>query len=480
MNTANIVGNHRIPAAKDREMMVLDPATDELVATVPDCGAAETIQAIDAAADAFQRWRLVPAADRASVLLAFAEALTADRERLASILTREQGKPLAESRMEIDYAASFLPVAAEAVLGIEDERIDLPGKDVQVRHRPLGVTAAITPWNFPIAMLAKKTAPALAAGCVQVVKPAEQTPLSAIAFAEIGLRVGIPPGVLNVITGSPEPIGEALLADPRVRKISFTGSTEIGRLLMRGGARNLLRLSLELGGHAPLIVFEDADLDQAIDVAITAKFRNAGQTCISPNRFLIHHSLHDAFVDRLVVAATSLVSGRGDQDGVQLGPLIDDAAVAKVFAHVEDATASGASLACGGGRRTFAGLTDRFPEPTVLVNTGPDMLCWQEETFGPVCPVRSFTDDDEALELANDTEYGLAGYAITDDPERIARLGRDLQAGIIGINDGGPAVAQVPFGGIKHSGFGREGGRWGVQEYLELTTVSCIHGGLSG
>ena len=474
MNTANIVGNQRIPAANGREMPVVDPATDELVATVPDCGPTETLQAIQAAADAFKLWRLVPPAQRANVLVDFASILSANRERLASLLTREQGKPLSESRLEIEYGASFLPVAAKAILEIEDEHIDLPGKEIRVRHRPLGVTAAITPWNFPIAMLAKKTASALAAGCTQVIKPAEQTPLSGLAFVELGLEAGVPPGVINVLTGSPGPIGETLMADPRVRKISFTGSTEVGRLLMRGGARNLLRLSLELGGHAPMIVYEDADLDQAVDVAMKAKFRNAGQTCISPNRFLVHHDLHDGFVERFAEAATRLVSGRGDQYGVQLGPLIDDAAVAKVFAHIEEAVASGARLVCGGGRRELPGLADRFPEPTILTETGPEMLCWREETFGPVCPVRSFADDEEALDLANHSEYGLAGYAITNDSDRIERLGRDLQTGIIGINDGGPAVAQVPFGGIKHSGFGREGGRWGVEEYLELATISSI------
>ncbi|MBC01684.1 MAG: succinate-semialdehyde dehydrogenase (NADP(+)) [Phycisphaerae bacterium] len=474
MNTANIVGNDRIPAIEGRELQVLDPATDELVATVPDSGPEETRRAIDAAASAFEQWRLVPPSERAEVLLTFADALKTDRERLASILTREQGKPLAESRAEIDYAASFLPVAAEAGVEILEERVDIPGKDVRVLQRPVGVTAAITPWNFPIAMLAKKTAPAMAAGCVQVIKPAEQTPLSGIAFVELGLEAGIPPGVLNVVTGTPGPIGDALLADSRVRKISFTGSTEVGRHLMRGGAENLLRLSLELGGHAPMIVFEDADLDRAIEVAMKAKFRNAGQTCISPNRFLVHHRLHDAFVERLADAASNLVSGRGDRDGVDLGPLIDDVAVAKVFDHIDDALARGAEIASGGGRRNPPGLTDRFPEPTVLLNTGPGMRCWHEETFGPVCPVRSFTDDEEAIELANRSDHGLAGYAVTDDPVRIERIARDLQAGIIGVNDGAPAVASVPFGGIRHSGFGREGGRWGVLEHLETITVSRI------
>lgn len=474
MKTTNIVGDSRIRAKDGREIEVLDPATDELVATVPDSGPTETIAAVDAAAKAFETWRLVPVSERAAITRRFAESIVADRERIAGIITREQGKPLHEARLEVDYAASFLFAAAEAAGIIEDEPVDIAGKNVRVRRRPIGVTAAITPWNFPIAMLAKKAAPALVSGCTQVIKPAEETPLAAIEFVESALRAGVPPGVLNVVTGGPAPIGNALLEDPRVRKLSFTGSTEVGRLLMRGSARNLLRLSLELGGHAPLIVFEDADPARAVEIAMAAKFRNAGQTCICPNRFLVHRKLHDAFVDRLVSAASGLVSGRGEMEGVDLGPLIDDAGVAKVAAHVENALAAGATLACGGGRRSLPGLTDRFPEPTVLLGTGPEMLCWQEETFGPVCPVRAFDDDDEAITLANHSDYGLAGYAITNAPERIERIGRDLRTGIIGINDAGPGVARVPFGGVGHSGFGREGGRWGLEEYLELVTVSTI------
>ncbi len=474
MKTTNIVGDSRIRAKDGREIEVLDPATDDVVATVPDSGPAETIAAIDAAAKAYETWRLVPVSERAAITRRFADSILADRERIAGIITREQGKPLTEARVEIDYAASFLVAAAEAAGVLADEPVDIAGKNVRVLRRPIGVTAAITPWNFPIAMLAKKAAPALVSGCTQVIKPAEETPLSAIEFVESALRAGVPPGVLNVVTGAPAPIGNALLEDPRVRKLSFTGSTEVGRLLMRGSARNLLRLSLELGGHAPLIVFEDADPTRAVEIAMAAKFRNAGQTCICPNRFLVHRDLHDAFVEGLATAASKLVSGRGDQEGVDLGPLIGDAGVAKVAAPVEDALAAGATLACGGGRRSLPGLADRFPEPTVLLETGPEMRCWQEETFGPVCPVRAFDGDDEAITLANRSDYGLAGYAITSAPERIERLGRDLRTGIIGINDAGPAIARVPFGGIGHSGFGREGGRWGLEEYLELVTVSTI------
>ncbi|MCP4833199.1 MAG: aldehyde dehydrogenase family protein, partial [Phycisphaera sp.] len=349
MKTTNIVGDSRIRAKDGREIEVLDPATDDVVATVPDSGPAETIAAIDAAAKAYETWRLVPVSERAAITRRFADSILADRERIAGIITREQGKPLTEARVEVDYAASFLVAAAEAAGVLADEPVDIAGKNVRVLRRPIGVTAAITPWNFPIAMLAKKAAPALVSGCTQVIKPAEETPLSAIEFVESALRAGVPPGVLNVVTGAPAPIGNALLEDPRVRKLSFTGSTEVGRLLMRGSARNLLRLSLELGGHAPLIVFEDADPTRAVEIAMAAKFRNAGQTCICPNRFLVHRDLHDAFVEGLATAASKLVSGRGDQEGVDLGPLIGDAGVAKVAAHVEDALAAGATLACGGG-----------------------------------------------------------------------------------------------------------------------------------
>lgn len=474
MKTMNIVGDSRIRAADGREIEIRDPATDELVAMVPDSGESETRAAIDAASAAFDRWRLAPVLERVEITRRFAAALVDRRERIAGIITREQGKPLAEARAEVDYAASFLVAAADAASTLEGESLEIPSKDVEVLQRPIGVTAAITPWNFPIAMLAKKAAPALVTGCTQVIKPAEETPLAAIEFVEIASGAGLPPGVLNVVTGDPDSIGRVLLGDDRVRKLSFTGSTEIGRLLMRNAARNLVRLSLELGGHAPLIVFDDADVDRAIEIAMVAKFRNGGQTCICPNRFLVHRDLHDRFVEGLAEAATGLVSGRGDVDGVDLGPLIDDAAVAKVESHVQDAIARGATLACGGGRRRIPGLTDRFPEPTVLLGTGPEMLCWQEETFGPVCPIRAFDDDDEAISLANSSEYGLAGYAVTDVPERIERLGRDLRTGIIGINDGAPAVANVPFGGVGHSGFGREGGRWGLREYLEVVTVSRI------
>ena len=480
MNTRNLIGNRWIDAAAGRGLEVLDPATDEIVAVVPDLGPGETREAIDAAAEAQEGWGRTTAEVRAAMLDRLAERLKEERDGLARLITLEQGKPLAESEAEVDYAASFLPVAAEAARSVAPENLEVPGKSVSVHRRPVGVTAAITPWNFPLAMLAKKSASALAVGCTQVIKPAEQTPLAAIAFVTLAMEAGIPPGVLNLITGSPEPIGRTILEDGRVRKLSFTGSTDVGRILMRGAAERMVRLSLELGGHAPFLVFEDADLDAAVSMAMTAKFRNSGQTCVCPNRFLVHRSRHDAFVERLARAATDLTSGPGDRDGVDLGPLIDDAGLAKVDAQVQDALSRGATLVCGGGRRAIDGCTDRFPEPTVLSSIDPTMRCWTEETFGPVCPVRSFEDEGEAIRLANDSPYGLAAYAVTDDPARSERLGRTLAAGIIGINDGIPAVAAVPFGGVGQSGFGREGGRWGLDEYLETITVSRVDRGRSG
>ena len=472
MNTRNLIGDTWIEPTPGRGLEVLDPARDEVVAVVPDVGAGETTEAIDAAERALEGWAGTSPRTRASVLRSLADLLGQRRDHLAHLITLEQGKPLAESRAEVTYAASFLPVAADAATAVSPDFPRVPKKSVTVHHRPVGVTAAITPWNFPLAMLAKKSASALAVGCTQIIKPAEQTPLTAIAFVELAREAGIPPGVINLVTGHPEPIGRTLLEDGRVRKLSFTGSTEVGRILMRGAAEELVRLSLELGGHAPFLVFEDADLDRAVSMALAAKFRNGGQTCVCPNRFLVHRKRHDAFVERLAAAATALTSGPGDREGVDLGPLIDDAGLEKVESHVRDAVGRGANLVCGGGRRVVDGFTDRFPEPTVLTSISREMRCWTEETFGPVCPVRAFEDDDEAIRLANDSRHGLAAYAVTTDRSRIDRLGRELTAGIIGVNDAIPAVAAVPFGGVGHSGFGREGGRWGLAEYLETITVS--------
>jgi succinate-semialdehyde dehydrogenase/glutarate-semialdehyde dehydrogenase len=474
METRNLIGGLWSAADVGSTFDVVDPATGRRVAAVPNVGAAEVRRAIDSASAVRSDWETTPVAERVEILRRIGTGLLAATDELAAIIVSENGKPMQEARAEVAYAASFFPAAADAVVGIEDEFVPVDGKRVRVRYRPVGVSAAITPWNFPLAMLAKKTAPALATGCPQIVKPAEQTPLSAIAFAQIAVEAGVPSGVLSLVTGDPATIGAAILGDARVRKLSFTGSTEVGRLLMRGAAERMLRLSLELGGHAPMLVFEDADLDEAVRIALAAKFRNGGQTCVCPNRFLVQRNMHDAFVDRLARAVASLRSGHGSNPDVELGPLIDDAGMAKVMAHIDDAVDRGATVVTGGGRRVVPGCLDRFPEPTVLTGVVPGMRCWHEETFGPVCPVRAFDDESEAISIANDTEFGLASYAITRDAARIERLSRTLESGIIGINDPVPAIAVVPFGGLKQSGFGREGGKWGVHEYLEPVTLSMV------
>ncbi len=472
--TRNLIGGRWSVADAGATFAVRDPATEAIIAEVPSLGQTEVRRAIDAASAVRSGWESTPVADRVEILRRIETGLLAATDELAAIIVSENGKPLREARAEVAYAASFFPAAANAIVDIEEEFVPVDGKRVRVRYRPVGVSAAITPWNFPLAMLAKKTAPALATGCPQIVKPAEQTPLSAIAFAQIAVEAGVPSGVLSLVTGDPATIAAAILGDARVRKLSFTGSTEVGRLLMRGAAERMLRLSLELGGHAPMLVFEDADLDEAVRIAMAAKFRNGGQTCVCPNRFLVQRTVHDAFVDRLATAVASLRSGHGSSPDVELGPLIDGAGMAKVMGHIEDAVANGATVVTGGGRRIVPGCVDRFPEPTVLTGVGPGMRCWHEETFGPVCPVRAFDDEEEAVLLANDTEFGLASYAITHDAARIERLSRTLESGIVGINDPVPAIAVVPFGGLKQSGFGREGGKWGVHEYLEPVTVSYM------
>ncbi len=480
METRNLIAGVWCEADDGSTFDVHDPATDDLLAAVPKVGETEVVRALDAAEAVRADWESTPIPERTTILRRIADMLVAATDELATIIVRENGKPMREARAEVAYAASFFPAAADAADRLRDEAVEVLGKCVTVRHRPVGVSAAITPWNFPLAMLAKKTAPALAAGCPQVVKPAEQTPLSAIACARIAVEAGVPAGVLSVVTGDPPAIGDAMLRHPRLRKLSFTGSTEVGRLLMRGAADRLVRLSLELGGHAPILVFDDADLDAAVRIAVAAKFRNGGQTCVCPNRFLVARGIHDAFVDRLATTVSELRSGRGQDPDVDLGPLIDDQAMRKVAEHIDDAVSMGASIVTGGGRRRIAGCVDRFPEPTVLTGCGPGMRCWTEETFGPVCPVRAFDDEAEAIALANDTEYGLASYAITNDPGRFERLASRLDSGIIGINDPVPAIAAVPFGGLKQSGIGREGGRWGLEAYLEPVTVSRVGSGRGG
>ncbi len=476
MQTKNLIGGEWTGADDGGVFAVLDPATDAHLADVPDCGEAETARAIEAAAVAFESWKVLPAIARSKVMRRLCDIMLRDEDRLAELLMREQGKPRAEALGEIRYGAAFVEWAAEEAKRIYGETIpaSVPNKRILVLRQPVGVVAAITPWNFPCAMITRKIAPALAVGCTAVVKPAEQTPLSALAFGELCCEAGLPAGVVNIVTGrDPEPIGRAIFADPRVRHVSFTGSTEVGRLLMRQAASNITRLSLELGGHAPFIVFDDADLDAAIEGVLASKFRNAGQTCICANRVFVQCGVYDEFLGKLAKAVGGLRLGAGDDEGAQIGPLIDDAAVTKVERHLADARDRGAKVLCGGSVvRLRAGLTRRFVEPTIIEGVTSEMLCSREETFGPIVPVARFETEAEVIVRANDTPFGLAAYFYTRDASRLVRVAEALEYGVIGANDGAPSTAQAPFGGVKHSGFGREGGKYACEEYTELKYVS--------
>lgn len=474
MQTANLIGGTWVQAANGGTIRVTNPATDAKLAEVPDCGAAEARDAVAAAYDAGSAWRARTASERGELVRRLGDLMRRDRERLAALMTAEQGKPLSEARGEIAYAASFLDWAAEEGKRLYGEIIPAssPAKRILVLRQPVGVAAIITPWNFPAAMITRKLGPALAAGCTVVIKPAEETPLSAIAIGELSVEAGIPPGVVNIVTGEPKAIGGVLLDDDRVRKLSFTGSTEVGRLLMSMASKNLLRLSLELGGHAPFIVFDDADLDQAVAAAIGCKFRNAGQTCICANRFYVQSGIYKKFTAAFRAAIERLTVGEGTREDVQIGPLINDDAMAKVEQHVQDALSNGGTVTTGGRRAHVSGLADRFYAPTLLEGMSPGMRLCREETFGPVAPVREFGAEEEAIAWANDSEFGLAAYFFTQNASRLMRVAEALEYGIVGANDGGPSTAQAPFGGVKHSGFGREGGKYVMDEYTEIKYVS--------
>lgn len=474
MQTRNLIGGEWTTARSGASFPVINPATDEVIAHVPSAGAADTLAAIDAASEAWKPWAAMPAAQRSRILAEMARLMRQDSDRLARLMTAEQGKPLAESSGEIAYAASFLEWAAGEAERVYGDIVPASAADkrILVLRQPVGVTAIITPWNFPAAMITRKLGPALAAGCTVVIKPAEETPLSALAIGEIAGRAGVPPGVVNIVTGPPGPIGDAVFADDRVRKLSFTGSTEVGRMLMAKASRNLMRVSLELGGHAPFLVFDDADLDVAVSAAIACKFRNAGQTCICANRFYVQAGIHDEFVDRLAKEMRGLAVGNGTSQGIQIGPLINDEAIEKVERHVHDAQSKGARVPVGGRRAAPPGLANRFFQPTLIEGMTSEMLVCREETFGPVAPVARFEHEEEAVEAANASEYGLAAYFFTRDATRLMRVAEALEYGIVGANDGGPSTAQAPFGGMKHSGIGREGGRYAMDEYTELKYVS--------
>jgi len=455
---------------------VHNPATGELVSTVPDGTAVEARRAIEAAHRAFAGWRARSADERARVLRRWYELMLTHQEDLAQLMTAEQGKPLAESRGEIGYAASFIEWFAEEARRIYGETIPSPWPDARivVTREPVGVCAAITPWNFPAAMITRKVAPALAAGCTIVVKPAMQTPLSALAMAELAARAGVPAGVLSVVTGDARSIGGELSSNKLVRKMTFTGSTQVGRLLAAQCAPTLKRMSLELGGNAPFIVFDDADLDAAVKGAMASKYRNTGQTCVCANRLLVQDGVYEAFANKLAKAVSQLKVGNGMDAGVEQGPLIDEAALAKVEELVGEAVSSGAKALIG-GRRHVLGRT--YYEPTVLTNVTAGMRLAQEEIFGPVAPLFRFKDEAEAIRLANDTEFGLAAYFYSRDIGRVWRVAGAIESGMIGINSGLISTAVAPFGGVKQSGLGREGSRYGINEYIDIKYL-CM-GGLS-
>ena len=453
---------------------VRNPATGEQIGSVPVCGAAETRRAIEAAEAARHAWARRPAKERSALLRRLNDLLLAHQDDLALIMTSEQGKPLAEARGEIAYAASFIEWFADEARRVYGDTIPAPLADRRILalKAPIGVTAAITPWNFPTAMLTRKAGPALAAGCSMVVKPATQTPFSALAFALLAERAGLPAGLLSVLTGSAAQIGGEMTANPLVRKLTFTGSTEVGRTLMRQSADTIKKLSLELGGNAPFIVFDDADIDAAVEGAMVSKYRNTGQTCVCANRIYVQKGVLQAFTAKLVAKVEALKVGNGVEPGVTQGPLIDAKAVAKIEEHVADALAKGGKLLTGGRRHALGG---QFYEPTVVAGATADMLVAHEETFGPLAPIFAFDTEAEAIALANDTEFGLAAYFYSRDIGRIMRVAEQLESGMVGVNTGLISTAEAPFGGIKQSGLGREGSRYGLEEFLEIKYV-CLAG----
>jgi succinate-semialdehyde dehydrogenase/glutarate-semialdehyde dehydrogenase len=453
---------------------VTNPATGETLGTVPKMGAAETRRAIEVAKKAWAGWRRKPAMDRSALLRRWNDLIVENVEDLGKLMTAEQGKPLAEAKGEVLYAASFIEWFAEEAKRVYGDTIPSPFNDwrLVVIKEPIGVCAAITPWNFPAAMITRKAGPALASGCTMVAKPAESTPLSALALAVLAERAGIPAGVFNVLTGDPRNIGGEMTSNPDVRKLTFTGSTEVGRILMKQSADTIKKLSLELGGNAPFIVFDDADLDAAVEGAIVSKYRNAGQTCVCANRLIIQSGIYDAFAEKLVAAVKELKVGNGLEPGVLQGPLIDQSAVEKIEDYIRDAVSKGARVLLGGKRHA---LGQTFFEPTVLADVTPEMKVAREEIFGPVAPLFRFERDEDAIHLANDTEFGLASYFYSRDVGKIWRSAEGLESGIVGINTGLISNEVAPFGGVKQSGLGREGSYYGIEEFIEVKYL-CFGG----
>jgi succinate-semialdehyde dehydrogenase / glutarate-semialdehyde dehydrogenase len=463
-----------VPSADGTRLEVVDPADGLPLGSVAGATRDDVRRAIDAADRALPAWSAMPAKERSAILRRWFDLMVESADDLAVILTAEQGKPLPEAKGEILYGAAFVEWYAEEAKRIYGETIpaNTTSRRMLVLKQPIGVCAAITPWNFPMAMITRKAGPALAAGCTMVLKPASATPFSALALAELAQRAGVPAGVFAVVPGSASVVGDELATNPTVRKLTFTGSTEVGRELMAKCAGTIKKVSLELGGNAPLLVFDDADLDAAVDGAIASKFRNTGQTCVCANRLLVQDGIHDAFVERLSEAVRALNVGNGFDDGVEQGPLIDAAAVAKVEEHISDALAQGAAVAAGGARHELGGT---FFEPTVITGATQEMRVAREETFGPLAPVFRFTDEAQAIELANATEFGLAAYLFTRDVGRVWRVGEALEFGIVGVNTGVFSYEGAPFGGVKQSGIGREGSRHGIDEFLEIKYL-CLDG----
>jgi succinate-semialdehyde dehydrogenase/glutarate-semialdehyde dehydrogenase len=474
LKTRACVDGRWIGADSGETFDVTNPATGEVVAEVAKCGGDETRRAIEAAEKAQVEWREKTAGERSVLMRRWFDLMMEAQEDLAQILTVEQGKPLAEARGEIAYGASYIEWFAEEAKRVYGDTIPPPANDrrIVVIKQPVGVVACITPWNFPNAMLARKVAAALAAGCTTVCKPASATPLSAFAMAELAERAGIPAGVINVLAGSTRAIGEELTSNPIVRKLTFTGSTEVGKKLVEQCAGTMKRTSMELGGNAPFIVFDDADLDNAVQGTVASKYRNAGQTCVCSNRILVQDSVMEEYSEKLAEAVRGLKVGDGTEEGVTIGPLIDEAAAESVCSMIEDATAKGAEVVLGGGRSELGGS---FVEPTILSGVTPEMRVFREEIFGPVAPLVSFSSEEEAIAMANDTEFGLAAYFCARDVGRVWRVAEGLEYGIIGINEGIISNAMAPFGGVKESGNGREGSKYGLDDYVEIKYL-CIGG----
>lgn len=450
---------------------VINPATGDIISEVPKGGKDEALKAVEAAHMAFEDWSSTTAYDRAKLLKKYFDLILDHEQELAELMTKEMGKPLAEAKGEVHYAANYIEWYSEQAKRIYGETIPTHDKNkrLQVWKKPVGVVAAITPWNFPAAMLTRKMGPALAAGCTVVIKPSKETPLTAIKLVQLAEMAGFPKGVINIVTGSSKEIGEILLTNSRVRKVTFTGSTEVGRVLMKQGADTIKKLSLELGGHAPMIVLNDADIDKAVNGVIASKFRNAGQTCVCGNRIYVQSDVYEDFVEAFATRVKQLRVGNGMEDGVEVGPLINQAGVEKVAEHVQDAVHHGATVVVGGEQPEEKG---NFYLPTVIKDANHDMLIMNEETFGPVAPIQKFETMDEVVKLANDTPYGLAAYVFTESVSNGTKVIEKLDFGIVGWNDGAPSAVQAPFGGMKESGLGREGGHQGIEDFLEIQYVS--------